>query len=170
MMDLLWPQISGAIAGGLFGGLSGFVANNLQERAERRRTQRNVACALIGEIEGLCRHIDSRLATLGSDLHAIKQQRGYTYHHFRGDRDYMLVYRSLGQHVGFLPSPLPRDLTSWYIGLAVCLEREHELHQLAVQRNPEWLDYAVEVAVLQHDSFNKLVKLAAPLLERLSRL
>ena len=169
-MDLPWPQISGAIAGGLFGGFSGFVANSLQERTERRRTQRNVACALIGEIEGLGRHIENRLTTLGSDLQAMEQQRGYSYHHFRGERDYMLVYRSLGQSVGFLPSPLPRDLVSWYIGLAVCLEREHELHELALQRNPEWLDYAVEVAVLQHDSFNQLVKLATPLLDRLARL
>jgi hypothetical protein len=158
------------LAGGLFRGLSGFVANNLQEREARRQMQRNVACALIGEIEGLCRHVENRLTKLGSDLQAMEQQRGYSYHHFRGERDYMLVYRSLGQNVGFLPGPLPRDLVSWYIGLAVCLEREHELHELALQRNPEWLDYAMEVAVLQHNSFSDLMRLATPLLERLSRL
>ena len=169
-MDLPWSQISGAIAGGLFGGFSGFVASSLQERAERRRRQRNVACALMGEIEGLCRHIDNRLCTLRSDLQVIEAQRDYTYHHFRGERDYMLVYRSLGKNVGLLPVSLPRDLVSWYIGLAVCLEREHELHQLALQRNPEWLDYAVEVAVLQSEAFTELLRLAAPLLDQLSRL
>jgi hypothetical protein len=169
-MDLPWPQISGAIAGGLFGGFSGFVASSLQERAERGRRQRNVACALIGEIEGLCRHIDNRLGTLRGDLQAMEAQRDYTYHHFRGERDYMLVYRSLGKNVGLLPNPLPRDLVSWYIGLAVCLERENELHQLALQRNPEWLDYALEVAVLQSAAFTELLKHAAPLVDRLSRL
>jgi hypothetical protein len=169
-MDLPWPQISGAIAGGLFGGFSGFIANSLQERAERRRSLRNVACALIGEIEGLRRHIDNRLGTLRSDLQALEVQRDYTYHHFRGERDYMLVYRSLGKNVGLLPVPLPRDLVSWYIALAVCLEREHELHELALQRSPEWLDYAVGVAVLQSDAFTELLKLSVPLLDRLSRL
>jgi hypothetical protein len=169
-MDLPWPQISGAIAGGLFGGFSGFIASSLQEQAERRRRRKNVACALMGEIEGLCRHIDNRLGTLRSDLQAMEAQRDYIYHHFRGERDYMLVYRSLGQNVGLLPNPLPRDLVSWYIGLAVCLEREHELHQLALQRNPEWLDYAVDVAVLQNHGFADLLKLATPLLHDLSRL
>ena len=169
-MDLPWLQISGAIAGGLFGGFSGFIANNLQERAHRREMQRNVACALIGEIDGLCRHLGSRLATLASDLEAIKQQRAYTYHHFRGERDYMLVYRSLGKEVGLLPSPLPRDLVCWFTALAVCLEREHELHQLALQRNPEWLDYAVDAAAVQRDAFNELLELARPLHDRLLNL
>jgi hypothetical protein len=35
MLDLPWPQISGATAGRPFGGLSGFVANNLQARTLR---------------------------------------------------------------------------------------------------------------------------------------
>lgn len=159
-MDLPRLQISGAVAGGLFGGFSGFVATTLQERAQRRRTQRNVACALMGAIEGLCSHIDNRLGRLRSDLEAIEAQRDYTYHHFRGERVYMLVYRSLGKNVGLLPAPLPRDLVSWW----------NELHQLALQRNPEWLDYAVQVAVLQNDAFTELLKLATPLLDHLSRL
>ena len=81
----------------------------------------------------------------------------------------MFVYRSLGKDVGLLPVPLPRNLVSWYIELTVCLEREYELHQLALLRSPEWLDYAVGVAVLQIDAFAKLLKLAAALLDCLSR-
>jgi hypothetical protein len=81
----------------------------------------------------------------------------------------MLVYRSLGKDVGLLPVPLPRNLVSWYIELAVCLEREYELHHLALQRSPEWLDYAVGVAVVQTDAFTKLLMLAATLLDCLSR-
>ena len=82
----------------------------------------------------------------------------------------MLVYRSLGKEVGLLPSPLPRDLVSWFTALAVCLERERELHQLALQRNPDWLDYAVDAAAAKRDASNELLELARPLHDRLSSL
>jgi hypothetical protein len=125
MMDLPWTQISGAIAGGLVGGFSGFIANNIQERQQFWRTRRNVACALLGEIEGLGAHIEEHyLAKLRADLqHLAPNNRTFPYHAFRGERDYMPVFRALGSNIGLLPSPLPRDLVRWYTRLAVCLER-----------------------------------------------
>jgi len=82
----------------------------------------------------------------------------------------MPVFRSLGSNVGVLPGPLPRDLVRWYTRLAVCLERAHVLHELALQANPERLTYAVEVAELQHAAFTEPVDLARPLVDRPSKL
>ena len=63
MMDLPWPQISGAIAGGLFGGFSGFVAKQPARTKGEAAYSKNVACALIGEIEALRRRTDNHVAT-----------------------------------------------------------------------------------------------------------
>jgi hypothetical protein len=112
MIDLPWTQICGAIAGGRVGGFSRFVANNFQERQQSRRARRNVACALVGEIDALRQHIEENyLAKLRAKLESVApNNRPYPYHVFRGERDYMPVFRSLGSNIGVLPSPLPRDL------------------------------------------------------------
>jgi hypothetical protein len=172
VIDLPWTQISGAVAGGLVGGFAGFVANIFQERHQFHRTRKNVACALLGEIDALRLHIEENyLAKLRADLRAVTpNNRSYPYHAFRGERDYMPVFRSLGSNIGVLASPLPRDLVRWYTRLAVCLERAHVLHELTVQPNPEHMSYAAEVAELQHAAFSELVELASPLVDRLSTL
>lgn len=163
-----WPQISGAIAGGLVGGFSGFVANNVHSRRETRRVRRNVACALIGEISALSHYIRSLFLTVasldegGGDDPAEMRRR-----HFRGERDYMPIFRALGSHVGVLPTPLPRDLVAWYTGLAMCLERARELHELRLLRDHDSFGYALELARLQEASLAELVELAPPLLEKL---
>ena len=59
MIDPPWTQLSGAVAGRLVGGFSGFFANSFQERQQFRRTRRNVACALVGEIDALRQHIEN---------------------------------------------------------------------------------------------------------------
>jgi hypothetical protein len=162
-----WPQISGAIAGGLVGGFSGFVANNVHARRETGRARRNVASALIGEISALAHYIKSLFLTV-SPLDAAEQDPSdIRRRHFRGERDYMPIFRALGSHVGVLPTPLPRDLVAWYTGLAMCLERARELHELRLQRDPDSFGYAMELTRLQEASLAELVDFAPPLLERL---
>lgn len=172
MIDLPWTQLSGAVAGGLVGGFSGFIANSFQERQQFRRARQNVACALVGEIDALRQHIEENyLAKLRADLESVApHKRSYPYHAFRGERDYMPVFHSLGGNVGVLPTPLPRDLVRWYTRLAVSLERAHVLHELALQPTSERMTYAAEVAELQHAAFTELVDLAGPLVDRLADL
>ena len=172
MIDLPWTQISGAIAGGLVGGFSSFIANNIQECQQHRRIRRNVACALLGEIDTLRTHIEENyLAKLPADLQSVApHNRTYPYHAFRGERDHMPVFRSLGSNIGVLPSPLPRDLVRWYTHLAICLERAHVLHELALRPNPERMTFAVENAELHHAAFAEVVETARPLLGQLSEL
>jgi hypothetical protein len=166
-----WLQISGAAAGGLVGGLAGFVANSVQQHREMQRARRNIACALAGEIEALCRHIENNdLARLRADVGATLDGQGRRYHHFRGERDYMPIFRSLGSDVGFLLKPLPSDLVYWYTLLAVSLERAAELHDVSLRYSPELAEYRAEVAELQRAGFSELIRLAKPLLERLSEL
>lgn len=172
-MGLPWPQISGAIAGGVFGGFSGFIANSVQRRYDNRSRVRNVASALSAEIGALCQHIEgSYLATLDVQPASLPAQSPshFRYYGFRGERDYMPVFRSLGATIGFLPRPLPHDLVSWYTGLAVCLERAHELHEIGMRREPEWLERSLEVAALQRASFSTLLERASTLVERLGKL
>ena len=57
MIELPLVQLSGAVAGGIVGGFSGFIANFLQEQKRQRQTRRNVAAALIGEVEALCEYL-----------------------------------------------------------------------------------------------------------------
>ena len=172
-MGLPWPQISGAIAGGVVGGFSGFIANSVQRRYDARNQKRNVACALSAEIGALCQHIEgSYLAMLDVRLAALSTQlpsRG-RYYDFRGERDYMPVFHSLGATIGFLPRPLPHDLVSWYTGLAVCLERARELHELGLCGEPEWLERSLDVATLQRAEFSALLGRASTLVERLGKL
>jgi hypothetical protein len=164
---LPWVQISGAIAGGLVGGFSGFVANNVQSRRETRRARRNVACAIIGEIGALSHHIKSLFLTVSALDETEADPSEIRRRHFRGERDYMPIFRALGSHVGVLPTPLPRDLVAWYTGLAMCLERARELHELRLQRDPDSFGYAMELARLQEGSLAELVELAPSLLEKL---
>ena len=66
-----------------------------------------------------------------------------------------------------LPIPLPRDLVGWFAELAMCLERARALHDLRLQRDPDSIGYAMELACLQEASLAELVELAPPLLEKL---
>ncbi|GGC85882.1 hypothetical protein [Undibacterium terreum] len=170
-MEIQLAQISGAIAGGLIGGLSGFVANNFQRYLQTRRLRRNVACALLGEIEALrCKIRDDYLGRLEIEIAALQTERRFASNHFRGEKDYAIVFRSLGQHIGLLSAPLPRDLVAWYIGLAVCQERAREFHDSTMRLDPDQIDHAIDLLQLQHSGFSELVNKAAPLLEQLARL
>jgi len=170
MIDIPWLQLSGAIAGGVVGGFSGWVANSFQERQVRRRMKRNIACALIGEISALSEHIEANYLAMLADLQTRVERQMTPYHHFRGDRDYMAVFRTLGSNVGYLPTPLPREVVSWYTSLAAGLERAHALHDLAAQGKPELMAYAIQLAQIQQAAFTDLVANAKPLLGRLDRL
>ena len=167
MIDSVWSQISGAVAGGVVGGISGFVANLLQQRQDLWRCRRSVACALAGEIEALVQFVEH-----GSRLNlAVQYNAGtgtFLHHHLRVERDYMTVFRGLGSNIGVLPSPLPRDVVTWYTRLAICLERTRELHDLALNRHPELSAYAGEIVERQHTELTELVGAAQPLLERLA--
>ena len=169
LADIPWQQIAGAIAGGLVGGFSGFIANNVQARRETRSARRNVASALIGEISALSHYIKSLFLTIPGLAEGDADPSDIRRRHFRGERDYMPIFRALGSNVGVLPTPLPRDLVVWYTGLAMCLERARELHELRLQHDTDSFDYAMEIARLQEASLAELVELAPPLLERLGR-
>jgi hypothetical protein len=163
-MDIPWPQLAGAIAGGLVGGFAGFLTNSIQQRLQSNLIRSNVACALRGEIIALSTRIDTEyLSSLKRELHTMVAERRYSSHRFSGQRDYAHVYRSLGQQIGFLPNELVCELVAWYISLTVYQERAHELHELVARRDPELLDYTIDVASRQKDDFSDLVRLAAPL-------
>ena len=167
MIEIPWMQMSGAIAGGVVGSFSGFVANGFHEFRERRRTRRNLASALIGEIGALAYYGEGYLVILREHMRGADDQ---LYHHFRGERDYMPVYRSIGSNIGLLPTPLPRDLVGWYTGLATGLERAYALHELTVRGNPAWADHIRRLREEQETAFVELLAAAPHLLERLSRL
>lgn len=167
-MDIPWPQLAGAMAGGLVGGFAGFVTNSVQQRLQYKLIRSNVACALRGEIFALSQRIANEyLQRLQAELLVLTEEHRYPSHRFSGQKEYAQVYRALGQQIGLLPNELVRELVSWYISLAVYQERAHELHELVNRKDPALIDYAVEVALLQHADFSELVRLAAPLLERL---
>lgn len=134
--------------------------------------RRNVAAALVGEIEGLCEQIrNSYLGRLvGSDDQPGTISNIPVYQLFRGERDYIPIYRSMGVHTGLLPSPLPRKLVKWYTGLAVCLERAHELHELARQRDPDWVESSTHLWDYQRTGFADLLSQADDLLGDLTHL
>jgi hypothetical protein len=143
LTNLPWLQMSGAIAGGLVGSFSGFIANSFHEHRVRRRVRRNVACALIGEMQTLTQYIeDNYLVLLRRSIEAAASAEGQmaSHHYFRGDRDYMPVYRAIGATVGFLPTPLPRDLISWYhrsdhgAGTGACAARPVQPGGRAIRR------------------------------------
>jgi hypothetical protein len=169
MIDLAWSQISGAVAGGVVGVFSGFVANHLQQRQELIHVRRSVASALIGEIEALAQFIEQNfLARMRGAVQPPTGKRAFPYRPISGERDYMPVFRGLGGSVGALPSPLPRGLVTWYARLAASLERARELHELALDRNPEASAYAAEIVELQRAELTELISSAKPLLDRLS--
>jgi hypothetical protein len=169
-MDFPSAQIMGALAGGLIGGFSGFIANTFQGRLQTRRTRKNVASALIGEIDALQRRIQGAYLTqLRREIETMRVDKRFPRSHFSGDRDYASIYKSMGPHIGLLSGALPRDLVAWYIGLAVCQERAHELRELITAGSRDLLDYAVDVAELQFNGFSELVELAGPLIYRLGR-
>ena len=168
MTDLAWSQISGTVAGGVVGGFSGFVANLLQQRQESARARRSVACALHGEIGALAQFVEENARARMQLAERHPSENGtYPYRHVRGERDYMPVFRGLGGAIGILPSPLPRDLVTWYTRLAACLERTRELHELALDCRPELSAYAAEIVDLQQSELIELVRGATPLLARL---
>jgi hypothetical protein len=164
-------QLSGAVVGGLAGGLAGFAANLLRLRMERRYQRRNIAAALAAEIEALCDHVTEhytkRLEAMGD---RVRHQDFYPYHGFRGERDYMPVFHVLGQNLGALPRPLPRELIFWYTTLTICLERARDLYELAKSQAAESIPYAVTMAQVQRDEIAGLLKAAPVLIEKLERL
>ena len=170
MEDFPLNQLFGAITGGMIGGFSGFVASTIHAHRQLRRLRRNVASALIGEIGGLSAYIaQSHIMRHMNEMEGEVSQ-DHSYHYFRGERDYTPVFRSLGVNVGHLPSPLPRELVDWYTRLAVCLENARELHEVALERDPERVQYALHVRQIQENGFRDLVTQAPALLERLSSL
>ena len=64
-------------------------------------------------------------------------------------------------------SPLPRDLAFWYTGFTVCLERAHELNELARRDEPGCLEAALELAVIQRSELAELMDAGDNLLRRL---
>jgi hypothetical protein len=91
-------------------------------------------------------------------------------HYFRGDRDYMPIFRNIGATVGFLPAPLPHDIVIWYTTLGAALERAHALHELALQGDEQSLAYAVNLAKRQRSEMTRLIECAKPLLAQLEAL
>jgi hypothetical protein len=168
MTNLPWLQMSGAIAGGLVGSFTGFIANSFHEHRVRRRVRRNIASALIGEIEALSQYIDDNyLILLREHLDAGADGELSGYHHFRGDRDYSPVFRTIGATVGFLPAPLPRDLITWYTSLTAALERAHALHELFSGNDAQSAARANRLLQVQRTALGDLVSLAKPLVARL---
>jgi hypothetical protein len=165
---LSWSQIAGAVAGGIVGGFSGFCANTLQQRGHRRREQRNVASALSGEIQALNIYL-SRAYMLPPDTEVGVEAIDFGFHrHFRAERDYCPIFRSLGSSIGLLDTPLPRDLAHWYTGFAVVLERARELYALSSRPGDE--EELPIVARLQHKAVCELTRGALDLLGRLAAL
>lgn len=166
----LW-QLSAAVIGGLVGGLAAFVANLLRLRVERSIQRRNVAAALAAEIQALCDHVTEhylkRLELMGDPN---PHQELYPYHGFRGERDYMPVFRVLGQNLGVLRRPLPRELIFWYMTLTICLERARDLYELAKSQASESARYAFTLAQVQREELERLLTAAPVLRQKLERL
>jgi len=168
-MEFQWAQVSGALAGGIVGGFAGFVSNIIQQRLQARQTRRSVAQALLGEIGAISKRIEFEyLKKLSLELTIMKTEGRYPSHHFRGQKNLATVFGSLGATIGCLPSDLVSDLVSWHIGLAVYQEREFELHELTSRTSVELIEYAIELAELQHAGYSSLVQTARPLTMQLA--
>jgi hypothetical protein len=168
--ESLW-QLSSAVVGGLAGGLAGFAANLLRFQIERRNQRRNVAAALAAEIEALCDHLTEHyIKRLELMCNPSPNQELYPYHGFRGERDYMPVFRVLGQNLGCLPRPLPRELIFWYMTLTICLERARDLYELAKSQGSESAQYALMMVQVQREETSRLLQGAPVLMEKLERL
>jgi hypothetical protein len=169
-MNIPLVQVSGAIAGGLIGGFAGFISNNIQRWLQTKVTRRNVASALIGEIGALQQRLAMRyLPVLRRTLDILRGERRFPSHQFVAEREYAPVFRSLGHFIGYLPTPLPQELVTWYTDLSIYLERAHELHDLLLRRDPELLTYAIEIAEYQYKGFSELVEASTPLVDQLSQ-
>ncbi len=168
-MEFQWAQVSGALAGGIVGGFAGFVSNSIQQRLQYVQTRRSVARALLGEIGAISKRIELEyLKKLSLELTTMKTEGRYPSHHFRGQKDLAVVFCSLGANIGCLPSDLVSELVSWYISLAIYQERESEFHELTSHRSAEFMEYAIELAELQHAGYSALVQIAHPLMKQLS--
>jgi hypothetical protein len=164
-------QFSGAIAGGLAGGLAGFVAYLIRLRMERLIQRKNVSAALAAEIEALCDHLTQHyVKRLEYMLSPNPRPEPYPYHGFRGEREYMPVFRVLGQNLGVLPRPLPRELIFWYTTLTICLERGRDLYEIAKSQSPESSEYAIAMAEMQREEIGRLLATSATLIETLEQL
>jgi hypothetical protein len=87
--------------------LSPPAANLLRLRMERRFQRRNVAAALAAELEAICdRMTDEYVKRLELMDTATLHHDLYPYYGFRGEKEYMAVFRVLGQSLGLLPRPL----------------------------------------------------------------
>jgi len=169
-MEIPWPQISGALAGGLVGGFAGFASNSIQQRLQSISTRRSVARVLMGEVGVISRRIELvYLGKLNQELEVLRTGK-YPTHFFRGRRDIARVFCSMGGELGCLPSDLVGDLVSWYISLAVYMDRESEVHEMASRRSTEVLAHAIELVELQIAGYSELAEMARPLLERLAAL
>lgn len=166
MINIPWTQIAGAVAGGLVGGFSGFIASTVQQRQVLRRARRNVASALSGELEAL----RTSLVRINPIETGVDKATEKFYRHFRAERDYSPVFRSLGGSIGLLDSPLPRDLAVWYTGLAVTLERAREMYGLMARSDAAAREEFAEVLQLQRESVVDLLRGADSLIERLGEL
>jgi hypothetical protein len=166
----LW-QLSAAVIGGLVGGLAAFVANLLRLRVERSIQRCNVAAALAAEMEALCDLVNKEyLKRLELMCDPNLHLELYPYHGFRGERDYMPVFRVLGQNLGVLRRPLPRELIFWYMTLTICLERARDLYELAKSQTSESAQYAILMAQEQRVEIERLLKAAPVLMQKLERL
>jgi hypothetical protein len=166
----MW-QLSGAIAGGLAGGLAGFVAYLIRLRMERGSQRRNVSAALAAEIEALCDHVTQHyVKRLEYMLAPSPHPEPYPYHGFRGEREYMPVFRVLGQNLGVLPRPLPRELIFWYTTLTICLERGRDLYEIAKSQVPASSDYATAMAQVQREEIARLLASSSSLIEKLEQM
>ncbi len=164
-------QISGIVVGGLVGGLAAFAANLLRLRIERGIQRRNVASALGAEIEAICDHASAQyMKQLKLISSYAPPEEAYPYGGFRSEREYMPVFRVLGQNLGALPRPLPRELISWYTTLTICLERARDLYELAKSQNPGSGEYALAMVRVQSEEMEQLVERAHPLIRKLERL
>ncbi|HEY2676650.1 MAG TPA: hypothetical protein VGI65_06740 [Steroidobacteraceae bacterium] len=168
--ESLW-QLSGAVTGGLVGGLAGFAANLLRLQVERGIQRRNVAAALAAEMEALCDLVTEQyLKRLELTGDPSPHQELYPYQGFRGERDYMPVFRVLGQNLGVLRRPLPRELIFWYMTLTICLERARDLYDLAKSQASESAQYAFVMAQVQREEIQQLLNTAPVLMAKLERL
>jgi hypothetical protein len=171
VLDSSSGQLSGIVVGGLVGGLAGFAANLLRLRIERGIQRSNVASALAAEIEAICDHASAQyMKQLKLIAAYAPPEEAYPYGGFRSEREYMPVFRVLGQNLGALPRPLPRELISWYTTLTICLERARDLYELAKSQIPGSREYALAMVRVQSEEMEQLVQTAHPLIQRLELL
>src|SRR5712671_82528 len=84
MTNVLWLQMSGAIAGGLVGSLAGFLANIIRAHLEFRRHRHSVASALVGELQALREHVSAHYLVRLDNIGTTSAQP-FPYHRFRGE-------------------------------------------------------------------------------------